>query len=117
MAFAALGPATGAAALVPARFWRVAGRQRRRRISRREALDAAGLNRMVTARNRAQIPNARAALATAVAAGLAALRIALGWVGAGGDGQITTRSRWVSAVPSASAAKRTRPPAAEPSPS
>lgn len=69
----------GAAALVSAWFWWAASRQRLRRISRDEALDAADFNRMVVALNRAQILNARAALATAVAAGLAALRIALGW--------------------------------------
>ena len=75
----AMDLAIGAAALLSAWFWWAASRQRLRRIRRDEALDAADFNRIVTALNRTQILNARAALATAAAAALAALRIALGW--------------------------------------
>ena len=67
-----------AAALGSALLWWKASNQRIRRISRNEELDAADINRIVTALNRTQILNARAALATAVAAFLAGLRIALG---------------------------------------
>ncbi|WP_181706590.1 hypothetical protein [Chthonobacter rhizosphaerae] len=66
-----------AAALASAWFWWLASRQRVRRISLRETLDAADINRIVTALNRTQILNSRAALATAAAALLAAGRIAL----------------------------------------
>ncbi len=76
---AALDGGIGLAALASAWFWWAASRQRLRRISRDEVLDAADINRMVTVLNRTQILNSRAALATAVAAALAALRIALGW--------------------------------------
>jgi hypothetical protein len=55
----------------------LASRNRVRRISRREVLDAANINRLVIALNRTQILNARAALATAVAAVLAAIRLGL----------------------------------------
>ncbi len=65
------------AALTSAWFWWAASQQRVRRISRTEVLDAADVNRIVTALNRTQILNSRAALATAVAAALAALRIGL----------------------------------------
>ncbi|MHB2168920.1 hypothetical protein [Alsobacter sp. R-9] len=67
-----------AAALASSRLWWKASNQRIRRISRTEELDAADINRIVTALNRTQILNARAALATAIAAFLAGLRIALG---------------------------------------
>ena len=50
-------------------------------MSRFEALDAADINRIVVALNRTQTLNARAALATAVAAGLAGLRVLLGLAG------------------------------------
>lgn len=66
-----------AAALVSAWLWWRASAQRMRRVSRHEALDAADINRMVTALNRMQIFGARAALATAVAAALAGLRLIL----------------------------------------
>ncbi len=66
-----------AAALMSAWMWWKASRQRMRRISRREELDAADINRLVTALNRTQILNARAALSTAVATVLAGIRLAL----------------------------------------
>jgi hypothetical protein len=65
------------AALASAWLWWAAGRHRVRRISRHEELDAADINRLVTALNRTQILNSRAALATALAAVLAALRVCL----------------------------------------
>ena len=71
------------AALVSAWLWWVASRHRMRRISRHEVLDAADMNRLVTAMNRTQILNSRAALTTALAAVLAALRLGLGAVGVG----------------------------------
>ncbi len=67
-----------AAALASSWLWWKASGQRLRRISRREELDAADINRMVTALNRTQMLNARAALATAIAAFLAGARIAIG---------------------------------------
>jgi membrane protein implicated in regulation of membrane protease activity len=65
------------AALVSAWLWWRASAQRMRRVSRHEELNAADLNRMVTVLNRMQIFGARAALATAVAAALAGLRLIL----------------------------------------
>ena len=59
-------------------FWFRASRRRVRRVSRHEVLDHADINRIVTALNRTQILNARAAQATAVAASLAGLRFLLG---------------------------------------
>ena len=56
-------------------LWLVASRRRLRRISKHEILDAADYNRIITSLNRSQILNSRAALATAMAAFLAALRI------------------------------------------
>lgn len=73
-----LDAAIVAAALVSAWLWWRASGQRMRRISRHEELNAADINRMVTALNRMQIFSARAALATAVAAALAGLRLILG---------------------------------------
>ena len=67
-----------AAALASAWLWWKASTQRIRRISRNEELDAGDINRIVTALNRAQILNSRAALATAVAAFFAGVRIAIG---------------------------------------
>ena len=49
-----------AAALASAWLWFIASRHRVRRVSRHEVLDAADINRIVTALNRTQIPNARA---------------------------------------------------------
>jgi hypothetical protein len=58
-------------------LWYVASRQRVRRVSRHEVLDAADINRVVIALNRTQILNARAALTTGCAAILAAIRFIL----------------------------------------
>jgi hypothetical protein len=49
-----------AAALASAWLWFIASRHRVRRVSRHEVLDAADINRIVTALNRTQILNARA---------------------------------------------------------
>lgn len=65
------------AALASAWLWWLASRQRVRRVSRNEELNYADINRIVTAMNRAQILNSRAAFATAVAAGAAGLRLAI----------------------------------------
>jgi hypothetical protein len=65
-------------ALVSGWLWWRASRQRVRRISRFETLDAADVNRIVIALNRTQALNARAALTTALAAVFAALRIVFG---------------------------------------
>jgi len=65
------------AALTSAWLWCVASRQRVRRISRHQVLDAADINRLVTAMTRTQILNSRAALVTACAAVLAAIRFFL----------------------------------------
>ncbi|MFC5423741.1 hypothetical protein ACFPOB_29855 [Bosea eneae] len=67
----------GSGALASSWFWWLASRQRLRRISRREELDAGDLNRIVTALNRTQILNSRAALVASAAAAVAALRMAL----------------------------------------
>jgi hypothetical protein len=64
-------------------LWWVASRHRVRRISRDEVLDAADINRIVTALNRTQILSSRAALATALAALLGALRVCLTALGTG----------------------------------
>jgi hypothetical protein len=65
------------AACAASMLWYQASRRPMRRISRFEEIDALDFNRMVTAFNRAQILNARAAAAATVAALLAALRFAL----------------------------------------
>jgi hypothetical protein len=65
------------AALASAWLWWLASRQRIRRISRHEDLNYADINRIVTAMNRTQILNSRAALATAIAAAIAGLRLAI----------------------------------------
>ena len=57
-----------AAGLLAAFFWHRAARQRLRRVSRTEVLDAADINRIVTSINRNNILNRRAALATAFSA-------------------------------------------------
>ena len=61
--------------LFSAFLWFVASRNRLRRISRNEIIDYADINRIVTAINRAQILNSRAAMMTALAAFLAGLRV------------------------------------------
>jgi hypothetical protein len=65
------------AALASAWLWWLASRQRIRRISRNEELNYADINRIVTAMNRTQILNSRAALATALAAAMGGLRFAI----------------------------------------
>ena len=75
------------AALLSAWLWWAASRSRLRRVSRFEVLDAADMNRLVTAMNRAQILNSRAALATAAAAILAAARLAVGALALGLTGR------------------------------
>lgn len=65
------------ATLASAWLWWLAGRRHVRRVTRDEDLDAADINRLVIALNRTQILNSRAALATACAAVLAAIRVAL----------------------------------------
>jgi hypothetical protein len=62
-------------ALASGWLWLAASRRRLRRVSKHETLDAADYNRIITALNRTQILNSRAALATALAAFMAALRI------------------------------------------
>lgn len=64
-----------AGACASAWLWFRASRHRVRRISRREVLDAADINRIVVALNRTQILNARAAMTTALTAGFAMLRL------------------------------------------
>lgn len=65
------------AAFVSAWFWLQAGGRPMRRVSKYEEFNHADLNRLVTALNRARLHNARAAIATAIAALLAGLRVAL----------------------------------------
>ncbi len=66
-----------AAAFFSGIFWWQASRTRMRRICRDEMLDHADFNRMVVAYNRTQILNARAAIATAAAGILAAMRLSI----------------------------------------
>lgn len=66
-----------ATALVASWLWLQASRQRLRRLSRHEDLDAADMNRIVVAINRTQILNARAALASALAAALTGVRFGI----------------------------------------
>jgi hypothetical protein len=73
----ALDIAIGAGALASSWLWWLASRQRLRRISRLEELDAADMNRIVISLNRMQILNSRAALAASVAAALATIRMAI----------------------------------------
>ncbi|WP_338244050.1 hypothetical protein [Aurantiacibacter hainanensis] len=65
------------AAVMSAWFWLQAAGKPQRRVSKFEDFNHADLNRLVTALNRARILNARAAVATAAAALLGGLRIAL----------------------------------------
>jgi hypothetical protein len=66
-----------ATALLASWLWFQASGRRLQRLSRREDLDAADMNRIVVAINRSQILNSRAALASALAAALAAVRFAV----------------------------------------
>ena len=74
MLFDVLGLVTAAAA---AWFWYLSGSRRLRRVSRFEDLDAADLNRIVIAFNRASILNRQAALAAAASAAALAFRFAV----------------------------------------
>lgn len=65
------------AAMASGWLWWLASRQRVRRVRRGEELNHLDMNRIVTAMNRTQILNSRAALATAVAAVLAGVRLSL----------------------------------------
>lgn len=64
------------AALVASVLWYNAGSRPVRRVSKFEELDAADLNRLVVAMNRAAILNRRAALATAASTAFLALDFA-----------------------------------------
>jgi hypothetical protein len=66
-----------ASAILAAWLWFQASRRKVRRISYRETLDAADFNRIITALNRAQLLNSRAAVATGVSALCVALRLTL----------------------------------------
>ena len=68
-----------AAAVVSCWLWYKASRRRVHRVGRREVLDAADINRLVTNINRTQILNARAAMATAIAASLGIMRYAVSY--------------------------------------
>ena len=70
-----------ATALLAAWLWYQSGRRRLRRISRFEDLDSLDLNRVVTAINRSNFLNGRAALAAAVSAACLALRFAADLLG------------------------------------
>ncbi|MEO1922000.1 hypothetical protein T8S45_05655 [Blastomonas marina] len=63
------------AALVSGLFWWQASQRGLRRVSREEILDHADFNRLVVAFNRSRVLNARAAIATAAASILAAMRL------------------------------------------
>ncbi len=65
----------GLGALASSFVWWLASRQRLRRISRLEELEAGDMNRIVTTLNRTQILNARAALLASATALLAAVRM------------------------------------------
>lgn len=67
----------GFGALASSWLWWLAGRQRLRRISRLVELDAGDVNLIVTALNRTQILNSRAALVASATAALAAIRMGL----------------------------------------
>ena len=63
------------AALGSGLFWWQASQRGLRRVSREEILDHADFNRLVVAFNRSRVLNARAAIATAAASILAAMRL------------------------------------------
>lgn len=66
-----------AASVASGGFWLRAAGKPQRRISKFEDFSHADLNRVVTALNRSRILNARAAVATAIAALLRGVRVAL----------------------------------------
>jgi hypothetical protein len=76
----ALDLLTIAATAAAAWLWYRASSSMIRRVTRGEDLDAADLNRIIVAINRAQILNSRAALATAASAALVSLRLSIAWV-------------------------------------
>ncbi len=63
-------------ALLAAYFWFRASSYQVRRVSKSEDINSLDLNRIVTAINRTQLLNRRAALATAVSAFIIALKFA-----------------------------------------
>lgn len=65
------------AAAASAWFWWAATVRPVRRVSRHEVIDYADLNRLVVALNRTAILNRRAAIATALATSLGAIRLGL----------------------------------------
>lgn len=69
------------AAFASAVLWFMASGKALRRVHKGEALDEHDLNRIVTAFNRTQILNSRAALATAVSATAVGLRLAANFLG------------------------------------
>lgn len=73
--FLVLDLSIAAAAFLSGLLWWLASRKRLRRICRDEMLDHADFNRMIVAYNRTQILNGRAALMTAIAGLLAAIRL------------------------------------------
>ena len=73
----ALDLAIVVAAVLSAWFWLQASGRPIRRVTKHEEFDHADINRLVTAFNRSRILNARAAQATAIAALLGGLRVAL----------------------------------------
>lgn len=77
LALYALDVAIVVAAVLSAWFWLQAAGKPQRRVSKFEEFNHADLNRLVTALNRARILNARAAVATAAAALLGGLHIAM----------------------------------------
>jgi hypothetical protein len=77
MLFVALDLSAMVAAFAASWLWFMSSRQRVRRISRTETLDAADLNRIIVAINRTQILNSQAAMAATVSALCAALRFGL----------------------------------------
>jgi hypothetical protein len=77
MLFIVLDLSAMVAAFAASWLWFMSSRQRVRRISRAEALDAADLNRVIVAINRTQILNSQAAMAATLSALFAALRFGL----------------------------------------
>jgi hypothetical protein len=77
MLFIVLDLSAMVAAFAASWLWFMSSRQRVRRISRAETLDAADLNRIIVAINRTQILNSQAAMAATLSALFAALRFGL----------------------------------------
>ena len=71
----ALDALTVISAALASYLWFRASRRKLRRISKHEVLDHADFNRLITALNRAQILNSRAALATGVTTALASISL------------------------------------------